>query len=175
MSTTVLEQSEAPPDNYPVVRPAVPDYVWQRIESYIALRFTERTVTWIVEGCGEFTPPLKPAAMTMVEIWDDVAKAWSDITANAELSPRGYWLPGAGPYRFTATVGDDEAPPAAIIKAAGLLAAYMAADPGASAATKQRDVVDGVGETELWRSESWMARAMQSSGAADLLRYFRRA
>ncbi len=55
MSTTILEQNEAPPDNYPVLRPTVPDYVWQRIESYIALRFTERTVTWIVEGCGEFT------------------------------------------------------------------------------------------------------------------------
>ena len=103
---TVLEQDEELPDSYPVpsfpVRPAIPDQVWQRIESYIAWRFTERTVVWIVEGCGEFRVPLKPATMTTIEIWDDVAKAWDDITANAEVSPRGYWLPGRGPYRFTA-------------------------------------------------------------------------
>ncbi len=175
MSVTVLEQREDLPDNYPVLRPAVPDHVWQRIENYTAWRCTERNVTWIVEGCGEFTMPLRPAAMTKVEIWDDSTKAWSDITMNAEPSPRGYWLPGIGPYRFTATAGDDEPPPAAISKAAFLLAAYMAANPGAPGATKSRQAVDGVGETETWQSESWMARAMQSSGAADLLRNYRRA
>ena len=32
--------------------------VWQRIESYVAYRWTPRAVTWIVEGCGEWYPPL---------------------------------------------------------------------------------------------------------------------
>ncbi len=178
MSVTVLEQDEELPDSYPVpswpIRPAIPDQVWQRIESYIALRFTERTVVWIVEGCGEFRAPLKPATMTTIEIWDDVAKAWSDITANAEVSPRGYWLPGRGPYRFTATVGDDEDPPAAICRAAQLLAAYMAADPGTPGVTRERDEAMGLGLTDVWRSQGWMAKAMQNSGAGDLLRPYRR-
>ena len=42
MSVTVLEQDEDLPDSYPVpswpIRPAIPDQVWQRIESYIAWR-----------------------------------------------------------------------------------------------------------------------------------------
>ena len=174
MSITVLEQDEDLPDSYPVLSPAVPDHVWQRLESYIAWRSTERTVVWIVEGCGEFTAPLKPATMTTIEIWDDLAKAWSDITANAEVSPRGYWLPGKGPYRFTATVGDDDPPPAAIAKAAQLLAAYMAANPGTPGATRVRDEVTGIGVNDVWRDPSWMARAMQNSGAGDLLRPYRR-
>ena len=173
MPTTVLEQSEELPDFYPVLK-GIPDHVWQRLESYIALRFTERIVVWTVEGCGEFTAPLKPAAMTKIEIWDDVAKVWTDITANAEVSPRGYWLHGIGPYRFTATVGDDEPPPAAVCKAAQLLAAYMAANPGTPGATRRRDEVAGLGQTDVWLQPSWMARAMQNSGAGDLLRPYRR-
>ena len=34
------------------------DMIWQRIEAYIAHRWTERDVTWIVEGPGEWHPPL---------------------------------------------------------------------------------------------------------------------
>jgi hypothetical protein len=174
MSITVLEQNEDLPDSYPVLRPAVADYVWQRIESYIAWRSTERTVTWIVQGCGEFTVPLKPATMNTIEIWDHVAKAWGDITANAEVSPRGYWLPGKGPYRFTATVGNDDEPPAAVCTAAQRLAAYLAANPGTPGATRRRDEVAGLGLTDTWLEPGWMARAMQNSGAGDLLRPYRR-
>ena len=174
MPITILETDEQLPDSYPVLRPAVPDHVWQRIESYIAWRSPSRTVTWIVEGCGEFTVPLKPTTITTIEIWDDGALAWNDITANAEVSPRGYWLSGKGPYRFTATVGDDDPPPAAICRAAQLLAAYMASDPGTPGATRRRDEVFGVSLIDVWLQPTWMARAMQNSGAGDLLRPYRR-
>ena len=173
MSTT-LEQLEALPDDYPRLKPAVPDAVWARLEGYIAWRFSPRSVVWIVEGCGEWKAPLTPATISTIEVWSDRAKAWE--TATLDAAPLGgFYLPCTGPYRFSAMVGGDDDVPAIVAQAAQLLAAYMAASPGDPGATRTRDVVAGVGETELWRSESWMARAMRNSGAADLLRNFRRA
>lgn len=176
MSTTTLEQIEALPDNYPQLTPKVPDAVWARLESYIAWRFTDRTVVWIVEGCGQWKAPLTPATFTMIESWDDTTKTWTDITASPpDASPLGgYCLPAIGPYRFTATVGDDVDLPAVVAKAAQLLAAYMASDPGTPGATRRRDEVFGLSMTDVWLQPTWMARAMQNSGAGDLLRPYRR-
>jgi hypothetical protein len=144
--------------------------IWQRIEFYVAHRWTERAVTWIVEGCGEWTPPLTPATIATVEIWR--ADAWEAVT----LSPSpegGYMLPG-GSYRFSGTVGDGD-PPAAVLEAFRRLAEYMAADPGTPGATSESTNVPGVLTKEVSRSASWAARGMANSGAGDLLRNFRRA
>ncbi len=174
--TTTLKQEEAAPASYPTTSPAVTgnDVAWQRIEPYIAHRYTEREVVWTVQGPGEWHPPLKPAAITKIEIWSD--GGWEDITANGpDASPLGYCL-DHGPYRFTATVGGGSpAPtvPAVVWEAVKRLAAYMAAKAGTPGARSER-ISAGSIDIARTRSESWMASALQNSGAADLLRNFRR-
>ena len=180
MTATTIKQTEAAPESYPTVATTgwstgaaalSQDMIWQRIETYVAWRSTERAVTWIVEGCGEWTPPLTPATVSTVEIWE--SNAWSTVTPDA--SPLGgYCLPG-GTYRFTGTAGDDDADiPAAITEAVRRLAEYMAGKAGKPGASSESI---GAGSISLShrRSPSWMAQAMQNSGAGDLLRPYRRA
>ncbi len=76
---TTIKQVEAIPETYPVIipfnregfmegdSPPDADQVWQRIESYIAHRFTPRAVIWTVEGEGDWTPPLTPVTSLTAE------------------------------------------------------------------------------------------------------------
>lgn len=152
------------------------DMVWQRIEAYICARYTERDIEWIVEGPGDWRPPLKPATIETVEEW--VAEDWEPVTTLSPSPLGGYTLPGLGPYRFTGTVGDDDADiPASAIEAFRRVIEYMAGvdendRPGAR--SHSFSVPDLHAET-VERSASWMAQALQNSGAADLLRDLRRA
>ena len=183
MSVT-LKQVEAIPATYPAVTglsvAAValdPAMIWQRIESYIAYRWTARAVVWTVEGSGEWTAPLTPATLTTVEVWDGAA--W--VEAFPVASPLGgYDLAACGPYRITATVGSGT-PPAAVLEAFRRLAEYsvevrkdgmVSGHP--SHTSHSTDIGDAIKESYT-RSANWTARAMQLSGAADLLRPYRRA
>lgn len=179
--TATIKQTEAISEAYPDKPSGLStgaaaldsDMIWQRLESYVAYRWSERDVEWIAEGPGHWEPPLAPATVTMAEVWRD--DAWEELTLPA--SPLGgFRLCGEGPYRFTATVGDDDADvPAAVLEAFRRLAEYMAADTGNPGATSERIEIPGVQTTEISRSAPWMARAMQNSGAGDLLRPYRRA
>jgi hypothetical protein len=173
-----IRQDEEMPEDYPDVPSGLSaaaqaldlDLVWQRIENYIACRWTARDVTWIVEGPGAWLPPLKPATIATVEIWQ--SDAWQTVT----LTPSalgGYDLPGHGPYRFTGSVGGGDVP-AGVTEAFRRLAEYMAGKPGKAGARSERI---GAGSISLshTRSPSWMAEAIQNSGAGDLLRPYRRA
>jgi hypothetical protein len=178
-----IKQSESTPEHYPDLGSPSPlsaasaainlDSVWQRIESHVAHRWTARDVTWIVDGPGEWHPPLAPATVATVETWSRAGE-WE--IAALEPSPLGgYWLPASGPYRFTATVGGGSpAPelPAVVLEAFRRLAEYFATKPGKPGATSERI---GAGSINIRhsRSASWMAEAMQNSGAADLLRGYR--
>ena len=177
-----LKQTESPPAAYPdppaglsAEATAILDAVWKRIEAYVAFRTTVRDVSWIVEGCGEWVPPLKPATIATVEIWE--ADAWQAVT----LPPSplgGYVLPGCGPYRFTGTAGDDDADvPADLAEAFRRLAEYMAAavDLEHAGARTVSETVPDVYTGTIERSPAWMAQALINSGAADLLRQYRRA
>lgn len=179
--TTIIQQTESLPDEYPTAPSGLSEaaaalvvVAWQRIEPYIAYRWSPRAVSWIVEGPGEWYPPLKPATISTVEIWSG-ADEWESAALDA--SPLGgYWLPATGPYRFSATAGTSDAdPPATVQEAVKRLAEYLAADPGAPGATSERVDIPGVINEEVSRVASWRARAMQNSGAADLLRTYRRA
>lgn len=146
--------------------------IWQRIEEYIAHRWTERQVIWTVAGPGEFEPDLAPATITVQEVWNGAA--WT--SASLDASPLGgFDLPGYGPYRFTATVGGGGGGvPAGVWEAFRRLAEYFAERPrhqGAGRFTNET----GPLKTEFDRSPKWIAQAMQLSGAADLLRNYRRA
>lgn len=183
MAVTV-KQIEATTDESPDTRSVAlsaaaaaldPAIIWQRLESYIAYRWTERAVEWIVEGPGEWSPPLSPATIETVEVWSRGANEWENITPDA--SPLGgYWLSSTGPFRFTGTVGDDDIDvPAGVLEAFRRLAEYMAADAGTAGARREETKIGGDLSISISRSESWMAAALQNSGAADLLRTFRRA
>lgn len=179
---TTIKQTEAIPASYPATPSGLstaaaaltPAVVWQRIEAYTVHRYTSRAVTWIVDGPGEWHPPLSPAAISTVEVWS-AADVWEVATLDA--SPLGgYYLPCTGPYRFTGTVGGGSpAPtvPAAVNEAFKRLAEYMAA-PRGKAGAKSESITAGSISTSHSRSESWMAMALQNSGAADLLRGYRR-
>ncbi|MCT8989013.1 hypothetical protein NYR54_01715 [Chelativorans sp. SCAU2101] len=182
MATTIRQTESAPaaypeaPDGLSEAAQALdPDMIWQRLESYIACRWTERAVIWVVEGCGEWHPPLAPATITKAEIWRD--GVWVEVEPALSPSPYGgYVLPGDGPYRFTATVGGGSpAPevPAAAEEAFRRLAEYMAADKGTAGASSESTSVGPISISSR-RSPSWIAQAMQNSGAGDLLRPYRR-
>lgn len=174
-----LKQTEGIPASYPSVIPylnrnlgnfspmeedgrAEPALVWQRIEAYVAHRWTPRVVVWIVAGEGHWTPPLTPATVSLVECWEN--GGWSTTTPPA--SPLGgYELPGEGPYRITATVGGGEVPEA-VKEAFRRLHEYSrgVAEQWRASASDNEGVVTG-----------WAGKAIQLSGAADLLRPYRRA
>ncbi|KIZ32642.1 hypothetical protein, partial [Rhodopseudomonas palustris] len=104
---TTIKQNESEPLTYPdapeglsAAAVAIPaPVIWERIEAYVAHRWAERDIEWLVEGPGEWSPPLAPATIATVEVWS-AADEWEACTPNA--SPfGGYWLSATGPFRFT--------------------------------------------------------------------------
>lgn len=173
-----IKQTEGQPASYPAAPAGLstaaaaldPAMIWQRIEAYIAHRWSVRDVTWIVEGSGEWTAPLAPATIATVEVWQD--DQWQAIDPRPSAFG-GYVLDGCGPYRFTGTA-DGGTLPAAVSEAFRRLAEYMAAKPGKAGATSESVAAGSITLTHR-RSASWIAEAMQNSGAGDLLRPYRRA
>ncbi len=175
---TTIKQTESEPAEYPAAPEGLstaaaalaPAVVWERIESFIAHRWAERDVEWIVEGPGEWVPPLAPADLETFQIWSSAGE-YEDVTLAA--SPTGgYWLQCTGPYKFTGTVGGAEVP-ATVMEAYRRLAEYMAAKTG-TAGVRNESINAGSISISRTRSESWMANAMANSGAADLLRSYRK-
>jgi hypothetical protein len=180
MMAVTIKQTESPPAGYPAIdglsAAAAPfeDVAWQRIEAYCAYRSTIRDVVWIVDGCGEWCPPLMPATIATVEVWSSAGE-WESCEVPA--SPLGgFYLASSGPHRFTGTAGSTPSPdvvPAAVKEAVRRLAEYMAAKPGKPGATAER-VTAGSVSVSTTRSATWLANALAASGAADLLRVYRR-
>lgn len=146
------------------------DMIWRRIETWVRYRWAARTVTWVVEGPGTWVPPLRPATVTASATWDN--GAWTDSTLTE--APLGYDLDGAT-YRITATVGEEGDPPETVLEAFRRLAEYLAgASGGATEATAETTAYGDICSTTVQRPPTWRARALQYSGAADLLREWRR-
>lgn len=175
---TTIQQLEGNPASYPP-RPTGlsaaalaidSNMLWSRIENYTAYRFTPRSVIWVAEGPCDWTPPLAPATISTVEVW---SKAGMWETATPDPSPLGgFFLPSIGPYRFTATVGGGDVP-ALVNEAYRRLAEYLAcaavnANPG-----MRQSTTEGIGSHTF--DPTAIARALERSGAGDLLRSFRRA
>jgi len=174
----ILQRDEAVPASYPAVPSGLSleammlnaRALWARIEAHTAHRFTTREVVWTVEGPGEFKPDLQPATITAREVWDGVA--W--ITASLSDGPLGgVLLAGEGPYRFTADVGGGDVP-APVSEAYRRLAEYLAEDGNPAGASSYSYQMGDVSET-FQRNPQHVAKALQNSGAADLLRRYRRA
>ena len=174
---TTIKQTEGIPSAYPAAPSGLstaaaaldPDAIWQRIEAYIAHRYTARSIQWIVTECGDWQPPLAPAIISTVERWN--GDDWE--TATCPPSPvGGYCLPG-GSWRFTGTVGGGTVPEI-VDEAFRRLAEYMAAARRGSPGTTRERVTAGSVTVDKSRSASWAAASMANSGAADLLRNYRR-
>jgi hypothetical protein len=164
----VLSETEAEPASYPALPGSFTvdlSAVWRRLEGWIAHRWNERTVTWIVQGPGTWEPRLRPATVDTAERWD--GSAWQTVTLQA--GPIGYELEAAT-YRVACTVGDTAAPPAIVQEAGRRLAEYLD-QAGSDPVQGHSSVQDG--DYRFDRPSGWAARAMHYSGAGDLLRGYR--
>ena len=170
-------QIESVPATYPVPPPGLSSAasdldhqaIWERIEGYVSYRWSERQVVWIFRGPGWFIPPLKPAVVDTAEVW--TPNGWE--TATLIEAPVGY-AAEEETYRITATVGSTEDPPSAVLEAYRRYAEYLAdqaVEMGRVATSANRSIGDLSQSGE--RPATWHARALQYSGAADLLRRFR--
>lgn len=172
-----LKREEAVPTSYPSVPFGLSaaaaaldsDMIWARIESYIAHRWSEREVVWTVQGTGWWQPDLTPATVTTTEKWS--AYSWASVTLNA--SPLGGYELDGEVYRITADVGGGTVP-AEVQEAFRRLAEYMAEAVERHGAGRY-EIKLGEMTEGFDRSPKWQAQAMQLSGAADLLRKYRRA
>ncbi|QFT46790.1 hypothetical protein FIU97_09420 [Roseivivax sp. THAF40] len=176
----ILGKSEAVPSNYPNTPTGLstgaqalePSMIWARIEAWISWRWTERELVWVIQGPGDWKPDLAPATVSTVQAWD-ADSGWAETTGLKASALGGYVLPGVGSYRFTATVGGGNVPED-VKEAYRRLAEWMAEPepkPGASHFT----TTVGPIEQTATRRANWKARALHDSGAADLLRRYRRA
>lgn len=178
-----LKETEAAPAAYPA-SPAglsvaaaalAPEPLWQRIEAWVTTRWTPRVVTWLVEGPGDWSPPLTPATITTAEVW--TGSAWSAVILQA--APDGVCLVAEGPYRITADVGSANAPEA-VLEAFRRLAEYSSEIgdygpwKGRAGATSNSMNMGGELSHSQARPAGWASRALVNSGAADLLRPYRR-
>lgn len=168
--SALLSQDEGEPGSYPA-DPSITDTatIWQRIEAFIAYRWGERSVTWIVEGPGDWLPPLAPYTVDTVERW--TGTDWETTTLDA--SPFGLCLE-ADIYRITATVGTTDTPPAMVQEAVTRLSEYLAEEwEGGALANSYSVDLGGSLSYQAERPTNWHGKAIHLSGAADLLRRYR--
>ncbi len=177
--TYIIRHTEGTPTNYPIITGLSEaadalnkGALWRRIEHHVAYRWAERNVMWWVEGIGEFIPPLGPALVNSISIWNGTG--WEG--ASLDETPLGYDL-NYSTYLFDTTVGTDylAGVPDDVAESYRRLAEYLAVEdtlpPGVTEYTL--DVGGDVRETTR-RSASHTAKALVNSGAADLLRPYRR-
>lgn len=177
--TDLLQEAEATPASYSATPsglsiPAAAldaEMIWERIEAYTRTRYTPREVVWTVEG-GEgesWTPPLSPVASYTAEKWE--SGAW--VSTTLPDGPVGLCLPSDGVFKVTAQVGAGN-PPTAVSEAFRRLAEYMADDTDRAGVSSYSVNMGGAIQESYQRSAAFAARALQNSGAADLLRPYRR-
>ena len=177
----LLRRQEAVPSSYPEKPSGLSaaadalngDMIWARIESYIAWRWTPREVIWNVQGPGAWAPDLHPTTISASEKF--VSSAWQSVSLDAEWNG-GFYLEGNAVYRFTGEAGGQSPAdvPAEVDEAFKRLAEYLAEGVDRHGAGRYEVDIGGLKES-FDRSPKWIAQALQLSGAADLLRKFRRA
>lgn len=182
----LFQQQEATPAAYPDAPSGLSTaaaaldaaMIWQRIEAYTAHRYTAREIVWTISGLAgdEWTPPIGPLVSQTAERWD--GEAWASVTILS--GPVGLCLPSDGTFKITAQVGAGDVP-AAVSEAYRRYAEYSAeiGENGMlvghpSHTDHSAKIGEAVNES-FSRSPTWAARALQLSGAADLLRPYRRA
>jgi hypothetical protein len=178
LMASTIKEVEALPDAYPDAPVALSaaasaldlEAIWQRIEAYCRFRWAAREVVWTVEGDGEWSAPLLPTEITVVEHWQD--ETWiASLPIKSPVDGLIFHTPGH--YRITATVGP-ETVPRAVVEAFRRLAEYYVDSPDRSGASSYSVNLGGAIEESYQRSSAYIARAMDLSGASDLLRPYKR-
>ncbi|CAM5476612.1 hypothetical protein FALB51S_03350 [Frigidibacter albus] len=168
-----IAQFELHPAEYPAITGLTGDELataWQRIEAYTAYRFSPRTVTWLLKSSGgEWVLPLRPASSVTAKIWTGDGYA----TVTLASAPGGWKVP-CGRYEISATVGAGPVP-AAVATAVKRLADYLAQESPLPAGLRSYSANVGQLSETVSGDPAMRARALQNSGAADLLRPYRRA
>jgi len=146
--------------------------LWRRIEAYICWRWGARSVEWTVHGCGLFMPPLKPVTVTTVERFDS-AGDWVPYTTSSP-TPFGVRLGSLCFFKITGTAGTSGNPPEDVLEAYTRMSEYLAGikDEGHTGATSVTDSLPGV-SLAVRRPAQSMARALEYSGAMDILKAYR--
>lgn len=149
------------------------DMIWARIESWIAWRWTPRQVKWTVKGPGAWAPDLHPTTISTSEKF--ISQAGEAVTLDAEWND-GLYLDGDLIYRLTGEAGGQSPAdlPAEVVEAYRRLAEYLA-EPIERHGAGRYDVTIGPVSESFDRTPKWVAQALSLSGAADLLRNYRRA
>jgi hypothetical protein len=176
MARTVEIQEGAPASRPAVIvalcgdAAAILERAWTRTEGWIAYRWGIRNATFIVEGAGEWTPPLAPFTLATAEIWEN--DAWAPISLRPSALG-GVILDGRGPYRLNGSLGSAAAPPELVIEAVRRLARYFGETAGSRATDGALRSINEPEKLSVELQANWSARALQYSGAADLLRPWR--
>ncbi|MCL6251111.1 hypothetical protein M3P36_08660 [Altererythrobacter sp. KTW20L] len=173
---SAITQAEAPPAAYAPVDGVTGDLLatcWQRIEHYIAQRFGSREVVWTLVSCGgEWQPPLGPVT-DISDAFRWQYGAWQSATI--ESGPFGLLLP-AGHVQIAASVGTEALDlPASVEKAVQRLAAYLEAESAVPVGARSYRASVGQLSESISADPAHAAKALQNSGAADLLRSYRKA
>ncbi|MDC8755844.1 hypothetical protein OIK40_14440 [Erythrobacter sp. sf7] len=163
-----IRQIEALPETYAAVTgtdEADLPIIWQRIEHHIAYRYSPREVVWHLKADeGEWLPPLAPIIA--------ISAAHEDQTpVGPESGPMGGYLLAEGHSTITATVGAGPVPEV-VAEAARRLSRYLRAESELSPGVSR--ISSGALSLGISRREISPAMALQNSGAADLLRAYRR-
>ena len=174
-----LKQMEGAPVDYPTIDGLSAEAaelnlsaLWMRIESHVSYRWSAREVVWIVEGCGEWSPPLLPVFIDDSYRW--TGEAWAPYTLAP--SPLGYQLPD-GQFMINATVGNGVTVSSDVAEAFRRFAEYLVSvehNPVPAGASRYHLSLGPALNEETHRSPNYIARALVQSGAADLLRRYRR-
>ena len=154
--TDLLQENEATPASYPATPSglSIPgaaldaEMIWERIEAYT---------------------PLSPIASHTAEKWEN--GAW--VSTALPDGPVGLCLPSDGVFKVTAQVGDGT-PPKAVSEAFRRLAEYMADDTDRAGVSSYSVNMGGAIQESYQRNAAHAARALENSGAADMLRPYRR-
>lgn len=151
-----------------------PAVIWGRLESWISTRWSERAVSFTVEGEGCWSSPIGPFALTDAREWDAASESY--VPTTLAKSPTGFRLE-ANVYQIEGTAGFTTTPPDRVLEAYRRYAEFCAEairDPkrvGTSAHTLD---LDGAISRSTSQPSSWLTRGLHLSGAADLLRPWRR-
>lgn len=145
-----------------------PVAVFDRLEQWTGYRWGVRNFTAVITGPGCWNAPVGPATYTDVEAW--VSDHWE--LGEIRPAPVGLEFSG-GTFRVSGTVGTVNEPAESVMEAWRRYAEYIAQNqknPGLSRYSRT------IGDYSLsWtRDRNALAKAMAGSGAADLLRKYRK-